>query len=109
MGVLQGAKQGAERGVELGAEQGAELGAEQGAAPSVGRDEAGRRASSDGCTSSERDESLLRWRSAPGAELAHPGDSPGEHLMPWFFAFGAAGEGATRPGTCTENTWAACR
>ena len=39
---------------------------------------------------------LLQWRElGPDADTAHPLDgSPGEHLLPWFFAFGA--------GTCVH-------
>ena len=51
----------------------------------------------------ERDCELAEWRiRAPAADIAHPVDqawpsernlpepfsSPGEHLMPWFFAYG---------------------
>lgn len=58
----------------------------------------------------ERDKTLGAWRvRAPGALVAHPLRqtwperfkieepfvSPGEHLMPWFFAFGASGRGAS--------------
>ena len=41
----------------------------------------------------EQDARLIAWQQAPGADIAHPADSPGEHLMPFFFAYGAAGEG----------------
>ena len=41
----------------------------------------------------EQDARLIAWQQAPGADVAHPADSPGEHLMPFFFAYGAAGEG----------------
>jgi len=41
----------------------------------------------------EQDARLVAWQQAPGADVAHPADSPGEHLMPFFFAYGAAGEG----------------
>jgi aromatic ring-opening dioxygenase catalytic subunit (LigB family)/aromatic ring-cleaving dioxygenase len=40
-----------------------------------------------------RDALLASWKAnAPDAAIAHPADSPGEHLMPWFFAYGAAGD-----------------
>eukprot|EP00462_Mataza_sp_D1_P018890 CAMPEP_0175128378 /NCGR_PEP_ID=MMETSP0087-20121206/4896_1 /TAXON_ID=136419 /ORGANISM="Unknown Unknown, Strain D1" /LENGTH=293 /DNA_ID=CAMNT_0016410435 /DNA_START=129 /DNA_END=1006 /DNA_ORIENTATION=+ len=46
-----------------------------------------------------RDKKLLAWKDAPFAAKAHPMtsqvkpgfSSPGEHLMPWFFAYGAGG------------------
>ena len=41
----------------------------------------------------ERDACLVAWQRAPDADVAHPAESPGEHLMPFFFAYGAAGEG----------------
>ena len=41
----------------------------------------------------EIDAQLVGWQAAPSAQMAHPADSPGEHLMPFFFAYGAAGEG----------------
>merc|ERR1719420_1101393 len=58
---------------------------------------------------SQRDSELCGFEKAPGADMAHPHkqpwpahrglskdfSSPGEHLMPWYFAYGAAGENAT--------------
>ena len=43
------------------------------------------------------DQALLNWKTqAPYADIAHPENgSPGEHLMPWFFAYGASGANAT--------------
>ena len=61
--------------------------------------------------SEDRDAQLARWREkAPGAQIAHPVDqawpaergllqsfsSPGEHLMPWFFAYGVHHQGTGR-------------
>jgi aromatic ring-opening dioxygenase catalytic subunit (LigB family) len=51
----------------------------------------------------DRDVAFTTFRSAPGADIAHPPSSPGEHLMPWFFAFGAGGSQAR--GTCVSREY----
>ena len=64
-----------------------------------------------------RDIALAAYREAPGAEtalptgqpwpaersLTTPFSSPGEHLMPWFFAYGASGPGGT--GSCVHKEY----
>ena len=44
---------------------------------------------------------LVEWRAlAPFADIAHPKNgSPGEHFLPWFFAYGAGG-GASSTARC---------
>ena len=58
--------------------------------------EAAAAAGDDGAQQARRDAQLLAWATdAPSSGIAHPEGSPGEHLMPFFVAYGAAGEGAT--------------
>ena len=54
----------------------------------------------------ERDAALAGWRrNGPCAERAHPaGSSPGEHLIPLLFAYGAAGE-ARGSGRCVHKEY----
>ena len=67
--------------------------------------------------SAARDAAFAEYRKAPGAEMSHPikqawppernltkpFESPGEHLMPWFFAYGAAGPQAS--GRCVHKEY----
>lgn len=53
----------------------------------------------------DRDRALANWRQAPSAAMAHPPDSPGEHLVPLLFAYGAAGEDRGSTGKCVHKEY----